>query len=170
MGLVLDFILLVDKGARPVIRSSLDHLHRLFTRIAPRTHMIDYSFSAKAVDVKMKKDSPFNRARVVVALSSVAAAVGLGLLTPGPNPSAASNAIIVGFTISVMMAMATVFAMIPAPPDARRLLRAQVFRRDRHMESEEEQDEGGSVVRYTGFGHPIFTRPLPVTDDRVKEG
>ncbi len=167
---VLDFKSPVDKGTRPIIGSSLYHLNRLFNRISLRNHMIDYSFTAKAVDVKMKKDSPFNRARVVVALFSVAATVGLGLLTPGPNPSAASNAIIGGFTVALMMAMATVFAMIPAPPDPRRLLLARVFRRDRHTENEEDRDKGGSAVRYTGFGHPIFTRPLPVPDDRAREG
>ena len=78
----------------------------------------------------MKKDNPFSRVRVIVALLSVAATVGLGLLVPDPRPSGASNAIIGGFTVALMMAMASVFAMIPGPPDPRRLMRSRVFRRD----------------------------------------
>ncbi|MCH8061812.1 MAG: hypothetical protein IH861_04855 [Chloroflexi bacterium] len=117
----------------------------------------------------MNKENPFSRVRVIVALFSVAAAVGLGLLTPDPRPSAASNAIILGFTVALMMAMATVFAMIPAPPDARRLLRARVFRRSSQPENGSDA-ERRQAERYTGFGHPVFTRPLPAPDDRAREG
>lgn len=124
----------------------------------------------KAVTQDMMKESQFSKVRVVVALCSVAATVGLGLMTPDPNPSGVSNAIMGGFAISMAMAMASVFAMIPAPPDPRRLFRARVFGRDRHTENEEGQDIGGGAVRYAGFGHPIFTRPLPVPDDRAREG
>ncbi len=118
----------------------------------------------------MHKVSPYSRVRVLVALFSVAATVGLGLIAPDPNPSAASSAILVGFAFSMAMAMATVFAMIPTPPDPRRILLARVFRRDRVTESEDGQGNGGGRVGYTGFGHPIFTRPLPIQEEMSREG
>ena len=117
----------------------------------------------------MNKENPFSRARIMVAIFSVAAVAGLGLPTPSSTPSAASSAIIVGFTVALMMAMATVFAMLPAPPDARRLLRARLFRRSSRVETGSEA-ERREAERYTGFGHPVFTRPLPVLDDRAREG
>lgn len=116
----------------------------------------------------MNKENTFSRVRVAVAFFSVAAAVGLGLLTPGPSPGATPSAIIVGFTAALMMAMASVFAMIPAPPDARRLLRARMFSRSSRPE-DSPGSERREAERYTGFGHPVFTRPLSAPDDRVKE-
>ena len=121
-----------------------------------------------AVDVKMTKENPFSRVRVVVALFSVAAAFGLGLLAPEPSPGAGTNAIIVGFTAALMMAMASVFAMIPAPPDARRLLRARMLRRSSRPE-DGPVSERREAERYTGFGHPVFTRPLPAPEDGARE-
>ena len=122
-----------------------------------------------AVDVITNKESTFSRVRLVVALFSVAAAVGLGLLTPDPRPSGASNAIFLGFTAALMVAMASVFAMIPGPPDARRLLRARMSRRSSQSE-DSPGTEPPEAERYTGFGHPVFTRPLPAPDDRTREG
>ncbi len=124
--------------------------------------MIDYFLSAKAAEVKMNKDNPFSKVRVIVALLSVATTVGLGLLVPDPTPSGASNAIIGGFTVALMMAMASVFAMIPGPPDPRRLMRSRIF----HREQQAQNEERGSAVGYTGLGHPVFTRPIPAPDDR----
>lgn len=116
----------------------------------------------------MKKDSALTRARVIVALFSVGVVVGLGLVTPGTNPTVVSNAIIVGFTVALMMALATVFAMIPAPPDPRRLFWSRVFRNVSQLE-EDPQFDRGVAETYTGLGHPVFTRPLPVPDDRARE-
>ena len=131
-----------------------------------RGHMIESL--EKVVSQKMKNDSHFSRVRIIVALASVAAAVGLGILTPDPTPGAASNAIIGGFTVALMMAMATVFAMIPGPPDPRKLLLSRALRRGNQPEDSVEPGRR-EAEKFTGFGHPVFTRPLPATDDTASK-
>jgi len=100
--------------------------------------------------------------------AGLAAALGLitlalGLVTPDPTPSAGSNALIAAFSLFLLMALATILALIPAPRDPRqRLLRRLRWTR-------EEPDEEMPTPKYTGYGHPIFTRPLPEPDKRQRE-
>ncbi len=59
--------------------------------------------------------------RVLITLGAVGLTVGFGLLTPAASPTAASRFILAGCTFSLMFALVTIIALIPAPPDPRRL-------------------------------------------------
>ncbi len=88
-------------------------------------------------------------------------ALTLGGITPSAIPKEFYNALIITFSLSIAVAFATTVALIPAPSDLR------IPRRYRDQDdSDDDTPEDKPIERFTGYSHPVFTRPLPEPKDR----
>ena len=92
---------------------------------------------------------------------SVAVALALGTISPSMVSFEFYNAIILAFCLSLAVAFATTVALIPAPRDPRTPRR---YRDQDDIDDDTPQDK--PVERFTGYAHPMFTRPLPEPKDR----
>ncbi|MCI0440875.1 MAG: hypothetical protein L0177_17350 [Chloroflexi bacterium] len=89
--------------------------------------------------------------RLLIVAVSLALAAALGAMTPNPSPAGGERLIIFGFVLSIALAFVTVVAMIPSPPDPRRLF----LRRHRLTRLDDGPRDGSDSSDY---GESVFDR------------
>ncbi len=102
-------------------------------------------------DREKGRQTKLRNMRLLIVAVSLALAAALGAMTPDPSPAGGERLIIFGFVLSIAMAFVTVVAMIPSPPDPRRLF----LRRHRLTRLDDGPRDGSDP---SGHGESVFDR------------
>ena len=99
--------------------------------------------------------------RITLAGLAVLTTMTLGLMAPDPRMRTTYNLIVGFFCLSAAVTFTTLVALIPSPPDPRNLLR----RRRDDFSDDEPPPPADPPQTFTGYRHPILTRPAPDSSD-----
>ena len=99
------------------------------------------------------RNTKLRNMRLFIVAVSLALTAALGAMTPNPSPAGGERLIIFGFVLSIAMAFVTLVAMIPSPPDPRRLF----LRRHRLTRLDDGPSDGSDPSSYD---ETVFDRAL----------
>lgn len=106
--------------------------------------------------------NPRKKIRITLAVLAVITTLTLGLLAPDPDMRTFHNLVVGLFCLSAAVTFTTVVALIPSVPDPRNRFRR---RRDDIGDDEAPASTPDTPQTYTGYGHPMLTRPMPGASD-----
>lgn len=110
--------------------------------------------------------NPRKRVQTTLAVLALVTTLTLGLMAPDPRMRVVYNLVVGFFCLSAAVTFASIVVLIPSVPDPRNRLR----RRRDDLGDDETFSPPSTPQTYTGYGHPILTRPVPNASDTSSGG